>query len=1082
MPGPEPMGSIGSMGALEDLPNTGRLQLLLMEQEARIKSHFDQAIEKMMAHGGVAMESVMRVPSQSHTPRNRGKDSQNSQYKGGAVPTYVRKMVEGTIKGTVGLGNSNLRSGTMANSWSSNEQNLLRRRQLWLAYDVFAMVLIFLYACIMGVTLEITTLRGQEPEWSVNVELTFCILFSADLLVRLVVEKLKFLTGPMKWWNYLDTMLVSMMIASQVTQAALISSMSGLRMLRLLRVLRIMRLAKYFARWPQFRQVRLLVASIAESLKMMVWLLLIAFSVIYIFSLVITEGVWQSCHEAERVDLLCKKFGTLTASMLTMYQILYNGVLWGDLWDEMTGWSWFFLTAYLLYVAFSMVILGNMMASFLFSLQEKVSKNEREHMIQSEIESKEDFVRQMNSVFCEFDQNGNGAISWTEFQIALEDQRMHAFLSSLELDISDAIGLFSVLDSDGTGAIEHSEFLLGCLRLRGGAKAVDMVRVQMEQEWAHQALLQMRSTIHEIMKLTQLSAISKSKGTESLRMEAVATDGFEGSDPGGIEAGGASQIFPQYDESRTPREEYRTDLPSEERAVSLQELKRISSDALLASRHGWDDPRTGARISSSDLNLYHFSYHHILPKTAPRQGILLELKPLPSQISNWNALCGQEVIQGHSGALPSGVGTILRAETKPDGSLLLCVSLMQGRFSSNDELGSIMLGDMNLGLLSRIECRDSFSYKEYLSREPCPPRWYCSALRPRLVILSCPSCLTNPLSLSQPLSCAAVTCDVCRGSHWWGEPIVSFVNCCQKHATLRRLNHASANYWVCGYANRQHELELEIGRDITESSFYKALHVAEGLLLILDENATPFSRIWCDYELYASITDPDKMLDIVTMAQAPGKNQAGAQMLSKSQLPGESAVAKSVREHTFPLSLLLHGLQVCLENGEATIQKDKDGILFEMAGHADLSTVAGQELLQQNLKRANDALHSTFAILAWPQAMQRGTLLDFGKNSKGSMSGKRKVKLPEILALDDAREVLELSLAHFEDSAAAWLDSMTQWSVVQRNKLPQMLSSCYINLYHIWSTTILDSQQCTNYSCRYSWLSDTVLTSSLYSW
>lgn len=260
---------------------------------------------------------------------------------------------------------------------------------------------------------------------------------------------------------------------------------------------------------------------------------------------------------------------------------------------------------------------------------------------------------------------------------------------------------------------------------------------------------------------------------------------------------------------------------------------------------------------------------------------------------------------------------------------------------------------------------------------------------------------------------------MCRGSHWWGEPIVSFVNCCQKHATLRRLNHASANYWVCGYANRQHELELEIGRDITESSFYKALHVAEGLLLILDENATPFSRIWCDYELYASITDPDKMLDIVTMAQAPGKNQAGAQMLSKSQLPGESAVAKSVREHTFPLSLLLHGLQVCLENGEATIQKDKDGILFEMAGHADLSTVAGQELLQQNLKRANDALHSTFAILAWPQAMQRGTLLDFGKNSKGSMSGKRKVKLPEILALDDAREVLELSLAHFEDSAAA---------------------------------------------------------------
>ena len=251
-----------------------------------------------------------------------------------------------------------------------------------------------------------------------------------------------------------------------------------------------------------------------------------------------------------------------------------------------------------------------------------------------------------------------------------------------------------------------------------------------------------------------------------------------------------------------------------------------------------------------------------------------------------------------------------------------------------------------------------------------------------------------------------------QGSHWWGEPIVSFVNCCQKHASLRRLNDASANYWVCGYANRQHELELEIGKNITESSFYKALHVADGLLLILDQDATPFSRIWCDYELYASITAPDKMLDIVTMCQLVGKHQAGAQMLSKSPLQGESAVAKSVREQSFPLSLLLKGLQVSLENGEATIQKDKDGILFEMGGHADLTTVAGKEVLQRNLKRANDALHSTFAILAWPQAMQRGILLDFAKGS--AKSSKQKVKLPEILAMDDEREVLELSLAHFQ--------------------------------------------------------------------
>lgn len=987
MPGPPPAAPTEPSEKLscpEDdygLVTVSKMYAMLVEHEARLKSHVDQSIERLTQRMNLTESdypNIMHVPSQNATPRRGGKSTHTSQYKTG-VPTYVRKLVEGTLKGSGGLGNSTLRSGTgIANSWSSVEHNLVRRKQLWVWYDICTMIVIFLYACLMGVNLQVTTLRGSEPPWTNQGELAFCIFFSVDLGIRVLVEQLRFVTGPMKWWNLLDVVLVSLMISSQITQYGLISSMSGLRVLRLLRVLRIMRLAKYFAKWPQFRQIRILVASIGESLKMMIWLMLLAFSVIYVFSLVLTEGVWQSCREdSQREELLCKKFGTLTGSMLTLYQILYSGVLWGELWDEMTAWHWFFQFFYLLYVSFSVVILGNMMASFLFSLQKKVSKKEKENLIQSEIESKEEFVQQMNVVFREFDQNGNGAISWTEFQIALEDQRMHAFLSSLDLDISDAIGLFSVLDSDGTGAIEHSEFLLGCLRLRGGAKAVDMVRVQMEQEWMHQAMLTMRSMMQDLMK------VSRAKAFE---MQLELTPSCDGSD---IELSdfakfsSSSQIFPKSSESMGVTGllsyEYRTNLPSEERAVSLKELKRISSDALLASRHGWDDPRTGRRIESNTLNLYHFSYYHILPKTAPKTGLLLRMEPLKSQLLHWRALCGQQIFQqSDKMTLPSASATILRADMDGD-VLTVCVALSQGRFTTHAEDGNIMLGDAPLGKLQSMECLNSFSYKEYLSLTPCKPTWYCS--------------------------------------HWWGEPIVSFVNCCQKHAVLRRLNDTMANYWVCGYANRQHELELEIGQDITQSSFYRALHVAEGLLLILDQDATPFSRIWCDYEVYSSITDPDKMLDIVTMVQSK-KQSPGAQMLSKSPLPGESAVAKSVREQNFPLSLLLHGLQVCLEDGEATVQKDKDGILFEMASHADLSTTAGQELLQQNLKRANDALHSTFAILAWPQAMKHGRLLDFANHKEQKLSSKarQKVKLPEILAMDDDREVLELSLAHFEET------------------------------------------------------------------
>ena len=122
--------------------------------------------------------------------------------------------------------------------------------------------------------------------------------------------------------------------------------------------------------------------------------------------------------------------------------------------------------------------------------------------------------------------------------------------------------------------------------------------------------------------------------------------------------------------------------------------------------------------------------------------------------------------------------------------------------------------------------------------------------------------------------------------------------------------------------------------------------------------------------------DVDKELDIVTMSTSSRRHQASAQMLSKNLLAGESAVAKSVREQSFPLSLLQHGLQVCLEDGEATVEKDKMTILSAMANQTDLTSEEGQRYLRENLKRANDTLHSTFAILAWPQAMQRGHMLD----------------------------------------------------------------------------------------------------------
>jgi len=82
-------------------------------------------------------------------------------------------------------------------------------------------------------------------------------------------------------------------------------------------------------------------------------------------------------------------------------------------------------------------------------------------------------------------------------------------------------------------------------------------------------------------------------------------------------------------------------------------------------------------------------------------------------------------------------------------------------------------------------------------------------------------------------------------SHAWLEPVVKFVACLKHQASLRQLPDQTA-YWVCAYANNQHQLQNEICNNPRKTSFYRAIQLCAGVLLVLDENATPFTRsfVW----------------------------------------------------------------------------------------------------------------------------------------------------------------------------------------------------------------------------------------------
>jgi len=391
--------------------------------------------------------------------------------------------------------------------------------------------------------------------------------------------------------------------------------------------------------------------------------------------------------------------------------------------------------------------------------------------------------------------------------------------------------------------------------------------------------------------------------------------------------------------------------------MSLSELCSVQSEVKSACvAEGWVDIETATSLRPQDVNLYHFNYYRICPKTVP-DGILLE-----GLSGSMDAPLAGEVVEqaDRSGRLkvPLAQG-IVKSARRADGSLQ--VEVTRGRFevAASTAGGHVVVGGLDCGVPKGASPGVTISYKELVSKKAARPRWYCS--------------------------------------HWWGEPIIHFVACCTRHSELRRLTDDEALYWVCAFANRQHELAKDICCDPECSSFRKAMRLSDGVLLILDPWNTPFRRIWCDFELYKTLADPDKLLDIATNVKKGAKYVP--HLLTDGPIPLEGAGAKTLRELDFPISLLALGMRVRLEDGDASNVADKHNIIACIREDGNGA-----------VQRANLALHAFLARAAWPQAVKRGLVENFGETPNETT-----IRLPDVLVKDEMRTHLVMNLGRCDE-------------------------------------------------------------------
>jgi len=400
-------------------------------------------------------------------------------------------------------------------------------------------------------------------------------------------------------------------------------------------------------------------------------------------------------------------------------------------------------------------------------------------------------------------------------------------------------------------------------------------------------------------------------------------------------------------------------LPVEHRGITVKQLKRLWNDVLYrCTQEGWKDPfefhgdpskadsrnqAYGKPLRPEVCNLFHVNHYIVSPSTVP-DGVWLR------NVQRKRYQRDKEIRQKSTGA----TGHVLK---ETEGSDVL-VRVDRGKFGkpwwAND------MGDISMGWWP-CTTEETFaepvrhcSFVERIARKPQKPIWFCS--------------------------------------HWWGEPVHDFVHSVIRHAEVRRMPE-TAPYWVCAYANDQHELESSLSEDPQESSFYKALtsEHCEGVLLLLNDEfnqgdklpriapAMPFTRIWCVFEVSTALQNSRLSLDIISCKH--GKSELltdgfTAEELEKArQNLAWAAETKLKREENFPVTVMKQGLEVVLEKADASVEEDKRRILNCLVGRP-LDAAPPRE--HNIFLCVNAKLRGRFAVAAWPSAVSQGAVEEMG--------------------------------------------------------------------------------------------------------
>eukprot|EP00747_Dinoflagellata_sp_TGD_P208038 gnl/TRDRNA2_/TRDRNA2_81561_c0_seq1.p1 gnl/TRDRNA2_/TRDRNA2_81561_c0~~gnl/TRDRNA2_/TRDRNA2_81561_c0_seq1.p1 ORF type:complete len:632 (+),score=121.38 gnl/TRDRNA2_/TRDRNA2_81561_c0_seq1:58-1953(+) len=400
-------------------------------------------------------------------------------------------------------------------------------------FEAIVVKIIVCNAILMGVVANYDMANARlskegRIDFITKLESFFAIVFSVELLLKLVVHRQYFFVNDQAKWNWLDFCLVLFSFYDQVMNILLATSggakISFMRSLRVMKLAKLLRMARVLR---VFKDLRLMIECIAGSLLSLFWCFVMLAFVLYVFALIFLQGFTLLMQESDQVsqseaDAIFTKYGSVEKTMLTLFNHVTGGAGWEESYDLLVLCGPLYSCAFIFYVGFFNFAVLNILTGMFVEHAMKCAEPDNDEML---LEQRRQELADRDSILdlCRtIDTDGSGTITQEEFDRHMQTNKGRHLLKLQGLDVSEAECFFRVLVAATDSAeVDLSTFVDCAMKMKGQAKAMDLqimlYEAKMTEHRQAKALSQCLAELHSVKSLLEdLQALPLADGDGSM--------------------------------------------------------------------------------------------------------------------------------------------------------------------------------------------------------------------------------------------------------------------------------------------------------------------------------------------------------------------------------------------------------------------------------------------------------------------------------------------------------------------------------------------------------------------------------------